>query len=170
MKQLKLILILIVAMFILAGCGKEVGKNATIVTDEADLEIVDRVITTYLENTDHELLSGTGQIYSAYYLYGVEVDNNDIYIYIWALIEEFDNGELKSGVSLPLRLTITQDLDGQDIMVKVSEHAAPDTASYQTDIKKIFPKRYHELIENSSEYMPILDDIIRSKVSKEGDS
>jgi len=96
-----------------------------------------------------------GKVFCAYDLFGSEIKDNKIYVYLWTLCMEYclKDGKLikGSGVSMPVVLIASQIQQGY----KITEHKEPMNGSfYAKSIKELFPEKYYKYIfsDNTEEY------------------
>jgi hypothetical protein len=88
-----------------------------------------------------------GKMFCAYSLFGSEIKNKKMYIYLWALWQEYRSENRKlvegTGMGCPITLIATPSQQGYTI----TEHQLPENGTaYAPSIKKIFPLKYYNEI------------------------
>jgi len=125
--------------------------------EDSTITVVEQIEPTILDNQIREYLvdyygqaNFGGRVYCDYELFGMEIKDEEVMYYLWALCQEYyidRNDELKKGMLLqgPIVL-IAQIVDGQ--LVFLSHQ------SFEQDLdsaKNIFPEIYHQRLQESTE-------------------
>ena len=156
-------IILILSILILSSCESKKEEKSRTTLDYAKLN---ESILDYLQN-DFESPNYGGKIFCAYELYGNEIKNERVYIYLWIHCMEyyFDQKELKrgSGISIPIvliGLPLREDY-------KIIDHKRPMSGEdWGRSIKETFPEKYQkDLHPGAKEYNRRADSL--SKVAEE---
>jgi len=137
------IIIVILLVLILSGCQSHKQESPENILNQPGLK---EAIYDYLQSN---ILSPNfgGKVFCDYELFGTEIKNDRVYIYLWTLCMEYyleDDGLKEgSGISLPIVLTVLSLGEGY----KIIEHKQPaDGEGTYPDYKEIFPKKYHKKI------------------------
>ncbi|RIE10236.1 hypothetical protein SMC3_07480 [Candidatus Cryosericum hinesii] len=103
-------------------------------------------VYAYLQNKILQPAWG-GQMFCAYTLFGSEIKNNKVYIYLWALWEEYrsENRKLVAGTGMDGPITLIATLSQQGYAI--TKHQLPENGTaYAPSIKKMFPLEYYNEI------------------------
>jgi hypothetical protein len=142
-KLFSVIIIVILPVLILFGCQNNKEESSSNTLDYSKLK---EIIHDYLQNNIISPHFG-GKVFCSYELFGNEIQNDSIYIYLWTLCMGYyiENGNLKKGpgVSMPVALIALPSQQGYEII----EHKRPMAGEdYGESIREIFPRKYHKNI------------------------
>ncbi|MBA4364839.1 MAG: hypothetical protein C0398_02390 [Coprothermobacter sp.] len=145
---------------------KDLSRSQLVITDSTGngstgvrlpAGISGKDVYVYLQNNILQPNLG-GKMFCAYSLFGSEMKNNKVYIYLWALCQEYRSENRKlvagTGISCPITLIATPSQQGYTI----TEHQLPENGTaYAPSIKKMFPlKYYNEVFSETQQYDTVI--------------
>lgn len=135
-------------------------ENSKDILDQSTLK---EAIHDYLQS-NMESPSFGGKVFCAYDLFGSEITDDRIYIYLWTLCMEYylEDGELKKGTGFsgPVALIALWSEKGY----KIIQHKQPTDGEerYYESIKEIFPEKYRiNIFPEVEEYNKRADNLLK---------
>lgn len=144
------------------------------VSKEIEDTISDYLVVKY-KDLPTSLNKNSSKVFETHKIYSTEVKNNNIYVYLYALVERFEiadgKSQVASGVSMPMTLVL-QESNSKYSVTDCKE--AISGSDYADSIRRIFPSIYAEQAINDTGHVEELikqinkkaDEWVKNEVSK----
>lgn len=162
------------AILLITGCST-IETNRLVITNAREVpenkitheieEVISQYIVEEVAYVGYSRLNG--KVFEAYEIFGSEIKNDSLYIYMWVFYSEYyvasNRLKLSYGASLPMALALKNDEEGKPYVV---EHKFPiDGEGYPDSIREIFPRKYHDRIFFRQLNISDLREIVQKKAS-----
>ncbi|MGG1633134.1 hypothetical protein [Paenibacillus sp. NRS-1760] len=180
--RFKIWFVLLAAVCILSACEKEEnngttnssGKVVSSVSEEMQSsnqekqlsDDMNEVISNYIIQKYDSVSSQTEKQFEVHEVYGTSESSGIITVYMYSYFggfNKFSGLEIQAGHSLPAVIRLKKKAEGY----VVTEYTEPkDGSLYQSSLKKMFPKKYLDILHNKSGILENLQKEMDNKVQQ----